>query len=362
MVAGNAEVYIAANADGVSQAPFSHYGARRLLQLLAEGLPEVIARCARKGSLLSPRLLSTVYQEVYEGCERVCRESHLHPFEAWRLLLPFTFKLLIVTPKESLVIALDDGYLFWNNHGCPVEERAPRRFELDENIPPLLARPFVYDSISLRASKKLGESEARLAEEAYAFQIVAYGPSSSILEQGTRICSDGVAYSDFFVTEKLKRTFSSNTALPLFNLLQTYKPTRVASLCLLYNFIAAETTVRAQMADPRIALLRDALPLEHEAIQFPALEDAFRTFLSGRDDSVLPSHRLRKELKSRDILDALLQLEAASPEEVGGICSALIEVLRPTVLKILERELGINLDPPLLPLWDDVSEVSLTLP
>lgn len=348
------EAMIFATADGVSQAHFAHLGSRMLLEKCTEFLPALLARRPSGVPLIDPDFLAEIHVEMYFACFDISRHFNLHVLDAWRLLLPTTIKVMIVTPEETIIVGLDDGLMVWQEEAFWLESIIPDRPITNANIPPLLARSPATD-LQLQQSYHFHESEQGLAEEAQALYLYAYDSTAEVMPHGVLLCSDGVIYSHEMMPASRWDRMEQQFAFPLFHLFETLTPLDVVPLALLYNAIAEPLRPAEYENVYQLALLRDALSTPDGTVRFAALEEQLKQCLQR----VLPANLIKKhssiDSSAVDFLFIALQLEnsalkADTVKEVMDSCRGIIK-------GILENEIGTTLPEKLLPLWDDIGEI-----
>ncbi|RIL12287.1 MAG: hypothetical protein DCC75_00750, partial [Proteobacteria bacterium] len=181
-------------ADGASKtsedAPsLSQFGARAQCLLGAKTVLEAME--THRGTIASPQLHSEIYQRLYDGCFGIAKDTGLHPSDAGIFLLT-TLQILIITPKETVLLALSDGAV-----------RRPGIGQIEAIIelvkPPYRGGtpPGIINAIELDAyeSGEIAERGIQRGQSSQAFYVVGYWPSEEILRSGISMYSDGVWYT-----------------------------------------------------------------------------------------------------------------------------------------------------------------------
>jgi hypothetical protein len=345
-------VLILSNSDGVSQAPFSHFGARRMLEIMNSLLPGLVQRHCQMGSLLTAEFLTEVSMALYETVHIICSECHLHPMDAWQLLLPATFKTVIITSLDTIVIGSDDGVIDWMGSLIPVEDRIERLYTGSRNIPVLPGRCYAFDHLSERQNQKMSDEDSALYEESLSLKVIAYGKTSEVLQHNLGIYSDGLLYAREMATKSYHAHFGTIESLGLHSII-TGRDTNSQSTveyALLYHLLTSEHLHKAQVSNPSLEIIRDlcTLPTTPSALAI-LIENKVRSVLASYKSPLLPSHELREAISTSQLLDALLSNQHTSPD-----------LVRPLVGK-LKKELTILANDQLLK-FVDLTKPALCLP
>ena len=353
------EAYIFAVADGVSQAPFAHLGARMLLERVMKVLPEIVLRYCSQQRLLDINFLADTYTELYFQTYTIAKEFKLHVLDAWYLLLPSTLKVMVITPSDSIVFGLDDGLIVWKEQSHWVENLLPPRDFTESNIPPLLARGLASD-LQQFYGREIHPSERALGIEAQSLFVYAYDNTTTLMKHGILLCSDGVVYSHEMMPNARWDKLEPEFAFPLFHLSERLPQKDIIVLALLYNVIAPPLRPAEQDNMYQIAMIRDALCHPRETLDLFDFEHDIKDSLeSVLPDFLIPEGRTYVSLELHEILDGILT--TAHQEGMGALRKELIAAMVPRcsnfIRDFLNAELQTVLPDKLLPLWDDVSEI-----
>jgi hypothetical protein len=353
---------ILANADGVSQAPFSHFGARRMLEVVTPLLPGIVQRHSQLGSLLSADFVTDVSMALYDAVHIVCSECHLHPMDAWQLLLPATFKVACITSADTIILGADDGVIDWNGSLIPVEQRIQRLYTGSRNIPILPGRCYAFDHLSDRQTKNMSEEDAQLFEESLSLKVIAYGLTKDVLQHPLGLYSDGIMYARELTSSAYHAHFNTIEAMPLHSIVTGLDTDAQAlvELCLLYHTQTTEQLRKGQESSPGLELIRDLCYLsESPSALASSIEQKIRSLLDSYKSPLLPPVEARAGIKTHQLLEVLIINQLAAPDLVRPLTAKLKKEVNQIAHEQLLRFVDSTRPQLCLPLADDFSYVGV---
>jgi hypothetical protein len=176
--------------DGASTAALAHYGSG----LLARAAAELAKRRAdaHEGSLASPEFVGGLHADLYLTQHEIAGQLGLPPTLAHEMILAATLQVLVVRPKDSLVLALGDGSLLVGERCYDISRTIRRELSQDSSSrPPLLSYLLASDADGLRIDPERPDAAAmqklleELVGEAQSLPIVTEMPSSQVLDAGS---------------------------------------------------------------------------------------------------------------------------------------------------------------------------------
>lgn len=231
---------IAVVSDGAGAVPLSHLGANLLAQESIRILSELLdsTDLKQKRTILDPYLMGALHARLLNFMHEINQELEINDFDAYCLFWAATLQILIITPKETLVLALGDGYLKWQGHYTQIEKRIGRSEELcGLNYPPLLASQLALNDPDARGRS---DTQARLREELFnesrAFSVVAYGATKQILSKEIVLATDGLRFAS-----DLGAIARSWSGLTIDNLLKRYGAAEAEQILLLMSLSVSKT-------------------------------------------------------------------------------------------------------------------------
>lgn len=349
---------VAVVSDGVGSVPLAHFGAEILCRETTKIARELVASSS---GVLEAAFLAKLHQRIVKRLWQICREIQIHPSDAAQHILSATLQILIVTPEESVVFALGDGFIESDGEWMAIEEIMRRPASSQMRLPPpLLATGLWFDFISPAERQELGDLETYLAEESRMFVVVRGGPTAAVLAQPLSLVTDGIRFCNELAHSQDVHGF------PLTQLLQHYDAAQVREAALFVNLLTHLPTARQeselQQAQKQVSLLRIAL--KHKLPGSLDLADLVKGFASTlralfHDELQVPVE-LEPLLGERSTDEALVVLEKGFASTRASSRQAnlqLLSELKGSVSKLLERRYGISLSPLSIPVWDDVGIV-----
>jgi hypothetical protein len=272
-------VLVCALADGATSAPLSHFGAMFLSQAACEIAAELAEE--KPDELLSARFLGELYHRLYLRGHDLSRAARLSHSDAYELFLAAALTVLVITPENSLILAIADGYLrlqgevrdlhdlvcrdtvlrnqavpplLWHRLALDHELGATRRemaaresdvLALGRELDALTKKRFISrDSRQAGAEAIAGESAAlhigmdrldAIYDECGRFKVAWYGPTRDLLSgDGVALFSDGLYYAQPAET----RGKNELKQFPAMRLISTVAPADLESLLSLWNLVA----------------------------------------------------------------------------------------------------------------------------
>ncbi len=175
--------------DGASTAPLAHYGSG----LLARAAAEFAKRRAdaHDGPLCSVDFLGGLHADLYLIQHFIAGQLGLPPSLAHELILAATVQLLIVRPKDSLVLALGDGSLIAGERCYDISRTLSRELSQDSSTrPPLLSYLLASDADGLSIDPARPDAAAmqqlleELIAESQSLPLVSMMPTTQVVEAG----------------------------------------------------------------------------------------------------------------------------------------------------------------------------------
>lgn len=333
------KVIIATVCDGVGSVPLSHYGA----EIAAREVTLIVQQAISLGveSLLNSGFLASLYLQVHDRLSRISEEVGLHPTQGVELFLSTTIQIAIITPEESIVLALGDGYVTWEGVTRSIETMIGRPKPAGIALPPPLIGTAIWHHAGGRAPKEDAPEWNRfLRKEAQGFYVVAFGSSRSVLQHGLELATDGLRFSD-----ELVRPVANRGGFPLMTLLRQIDAARLTAFAELFNLCVASPGADVIKPEQRAEAFASLLQ-EH-----PELDQPLRDYLTARS-TVIPS------TVSAYIHAALTsQGDSLAAQEV--LASTLARLLTEVGMQYIRDQLHISVSSELLPLWDDVGYVRI---
>lgn len=173
--------------DGASTAPLAHYGAG----LLARAAAELAKRRADalRGPLACAEFLGGLHADLYLVQHQIAGQLGLLPTDAHDLLLAATIQLLVVRPRDSLVLALGDGSLLVGDRCYDLPRTLGREISIHaSNRPPLLSYLIASDADGLHVDPQRPDAEAlramlgELTSEAQGLPLVSQMPTTQLAD------------------------------------------------------------------------------------------------------------------------------------------------------------------------------------
>ncbi len=247
---------IAVVSDGAGAVPLSHLGANLLAQesiKVLSGLLDGMDLRSKK-SILDPYMLGALHARLLNFIHEINQELEINDFDAYRLFWAATLQLLIITPRETVVLALGDGFIKWQGQYKSIEERMDRSAELRGlNYPPLLASQLALrDLLQKQESTPQLRLQKELFKESKAFSIIAYGPTMQALNTEIILASDGIRFAS-----DLGSIPTSWGGVTVEGLLKRYGTVEAEQILLLMSLI-----VSAPNSHERGCLLADILKVD----------------------------------------------------------------------------------------------------
>ncbi|MEZ4753331.1 MAG: protein phosphatase 2C domain-containing protein [Bdellovibrionota bacterium] len=259
VVVRNHDYLVAVQADGVSTTRFAAIGALIQSHITTEAIFESLNSVqVEEGQslLLCPDFLASVYTIFYTKLFEVAKKCDLHIEDALELFITATNKILIVSPKESVVYSIDDGFLSFNGAYLNVAEHVGRlKILSDLNIGPSIkyaireddaskighrSIPRVFDPNYTIEGLKQSYTHAELinfnrvvseilVEEARGFQVMAWAPSAEFFSSPVSLFTDGVSFAQELNQE------SDNKFFPLVEWAEKYSQATLEYYTALFN-------------------------------------------------------------------------------------------------------------------------------
>lgn len=222
---GRSDLRLAVLSDGVSSAKYSHLGARALCHAAAVIIDECLTPAIAQGqteSILDSSFLARLHTELCRCIIEISKLAEIHPLNAIDAMFSATLQCAVVSPHETFVIALADGFFGQANAFRSIELVTDRTMP-DFNTPPLIGRAIEEEARSqlkwkARGNYSIPRDERFLFEEAASFKVVFHGCTKDVLTSALVLTSDGLVYTDGVA-------YSSPTpALPVLHFLDDEAP------------------------------------------------------------------------------------------------------------------------------------------
>ncbi|MBX7145047.1 MAG: protein phosphatase 2C domain-containing protein [Oligoflexia bacterium] len=190
--------------DGVSSVPLSKIGARILTHAAAAAIDELLSRpdveYIEDGSFMNARFLAALHCKLCEALVETSLQVGLHPLNACELAFSATLQIAVITPQETAVLSLSDGFI-GAKHAFQAMEVISARKMPDFNTPPLLCRAIEREAREQLKRQKikgfeLSRHARNLFDEAEAFKVILHGPTSEVLKHMLALSSDGLCFTD----------------------------------------------------------------------------------------------------------------------------------------------------------------------
>jgi Protein phosphatase 2C len=201
-------------ADGVSDVPLSHHAADIISDAVAQIATDLVADSSgayrENGSLMNAKFLRELHSRTAGVYLDLCEETRYHPEEAAERFMATTIQVAVVTPSESLIVALSDGIVSFVQSYQAVSA-VTERVNPGGNTPPLLERVIIAEA-ARQQEQRSPESGSeyregpRLVREAESFHVVAYGESTRAVPNVIEMATDGGQFSDMLPLDQ-KTTF-----------------------------------------------------------------------------------------------------------------------------------------------------------
>lgn len=351
------QCFVAVTCDGAGGLPGTHVGARLLANEALTVAKELLADPTQayfvNGSFLNEGFLGELHKRMYVATHRFANETGMEAGEAYRSFLSATVQILLMTPFETAIVALGDGFVTWNGERFSIEDRVGRPEQLREaNHPPLLSCGVAFDA----GSEPMREGDAvikeALQEEARSFYVVAYGPTAEIILDGAELATDGVRF-----TRELLRSRDGTIDFPLHKLLDMHAADEVIRAGNLFN-LAADSAGK----DSKIDLLLVALNEKNGTNYcFPEIRDAVTNAIAAEFREQFPDDPdLERLLGEFDPVAAITSglvaddycrfalTTLAKVSEIAGVQAA---------RRVLVKEFDLDTFGGAVPLWDDIGLV-----
>jgi hypothetical protein len=351
VVARDKNSIVAAVCDGVGSVPLAHYGAELHAKEGVRLARDLVATGPQ--SLIDTKFLAELYVRIYTRLKQITQELNIHPADAANTFLTSTLELLIMTPDETVVLSLGDGYLRWRGELRSIEGRTAR-FSSPGIVlpPPLLTTALLADSgDSSDLERPMGEA---LRREAEAFAIVAHGTTGDVLHHPIELTTDGLRFAD-----ELARQHPGFQGFPISELLYQMNSGRIYDAGLLYNLVTRLpsrppsdvddfATAQSIMSDTQIA--PEFSTLIRRVAKATVLADSEQ--LRARDrqlDSAMQA------ATARQLLDVLRHPAPAITAEIERLRGGIHEELLASVRAVLADQFNLVVTPDHVPVWDDLT-------
>lgn len=183
---------IACLCDGVSGSKFSRDGAILVSQFLSRRTAELLDRSpdGRKNDYagpIDPKFMGQLHAELQWNMLNWAHRLGISVHEAGRHVFTTTIQLLIITPKETAILAIGDGF-FTHNSSHEVLPQFVKRDTHGKNTPELFVMPFLKEDY--RFDKE---------NDGHTFHIAGHWPTDNILRVG--VFTDGACVCPDFEKE-----------------------------------------------------------------------------------------------------------------------------------------------------------------
>lgn len=346
--------YVAVVADGAGAFELSHFGS----QLLANEALQITQRLINEqegfGGLLHENFLGELYKRLYLRFHHLIKYIGVHPGTAYKTFLASTVQILIITPEESMVLSLGDGYLQWQDRLESIEEKTERSSRLvDFNHPPLFICSLAFDAGAAPIRSCDEQIRVALHEEAKSFDIIAYGPSAEVLKNPLLLSTDGIRFS-----AALAPANEVEVSFPLAELLAHYSADTVKNIAHIYNLATP-----SPRGESKLELVKELINSELIAqtdfnceLQRVILEQFASVF--ARDFEL--SQRM-KACTAKELLELLSKGVLSYKTEVAAARAVAEERAVAIARKVLSEHFNIATSDRSQSLWDDVGLVTVQL-
>lgn len=353
--------FIAVVCDGAGAFELSHFGSRLIsreaLRVFKTALEDELSKNIMGGSFLNRNFLTTVHRQMYLGMHELVCELGMSPGNAYKTFLATTLQVMIVTPKETAVLALGDGFLSWKGQLECLSDRTQRPARLRRaNHPPLLICGLAFDAGAKPIRKSDAEIKVALHTEAMCFDIVAYAPTSELLVDGIEMSSDGLRFCD----EVTNDNEADATLFPLHKLLVKHPVTKVIEMANLFN-LAGEV----EEGETKLNLVLEALAKDEAGNEiFPEISKKLKAFVSDQFARYIASDaKLRAFLDKSSGYDSvkfLLNGNHQAAKDGKQSIQMLEQLAVELAMQTVTRNWGIPCKGFFKPMWDDIAIIQIT--
>ncbi|MCO6430455.1 MAG: protein phosphatase 2C domain-containing protein [Deltaproteobacteria bacterium] len=353
---------IVAMCDGVSGCPYSELGANFLSQKAISEAERAISQLAAGDTMLKPWFAGSIHHSIVKELFEVCERLNVHPQDGASLFFGSTLQMLIITPRERMVLSLSDGYMKEGGKLTSFVKHLPKPLvPVDESHAPSISYLLTFPQGMYEHEASNGVEA--LAIQARALNISHYSSAANIKElelstDGTRYTAE---YRPFFGRQKY-----SGCDFPLGTLLDQYSSSEVNYAVYLHHLAmmgrrhAEQTKLARPVSQPPYTWCDEmpaAIPPRDLAtFQLKVLEvikgssPEARELMEESSLSQLPTAKLQGLLLGTDLRDNPMEDEHMRRE--GWKALSKIGAFAEEVLK---EKFEIELSSESVPLYDDVT-------